>query len=145
MGAEGRTTILAYDRTTLIRVLYDVAEDWEPRDIDLDFTIIYEDGEILSDTVTTNVTKSSSEDSINSTINVFLPGEYVRAGMKFQVELKENDPYFEPPASIGPTVSPAMPDLVGIESTDRFIAVNVIPIFHDIGAGCPEAACCSKE
>lgn len=139
VGAEGRTTILAYDRTTLIRVLYDVAEDWEARDIDLDFTIIYEDGEILSDTVTTNVTKSSSEDSINSTINVFLPGEYVRAGMKFQVELKENDPYFEPPASIGPTVSPAQPDLVGIESTDRFIAVNVIPVFHDIGAGCPEA------
>ena len=139
VGAEGRTTVLAYDRSTLIRVLVDVAEDWEPRDIDLDFTLSYPDGEVLSDTITSTIDKSSLETNLSSTINIFLPGEYVRTGMKFQVSLLENDPDFVPPASIGPTVSPAEPDFVGIEGLDRFIAVNVIPIKHDLGANCADA------
>lgn len=139
VGASGRPTVLAYDRTTMIRVLVDVAEDWEPRDIDLDFVLEYEDGEVLSDTVTTTISKSSLETNLSSTINIPLPGEYVKTGMKFQVSLLENDPYATPPASIGPTVSPATPEFVGIEGLNRFIAVNVIPIKHDIGAGCAEA------
>ncbi|MGB1701460.1 MAG: hypothetical protein ACPHRO_16000, partial [Nannocystaceae bacterium] len=139
VGAEGRPTVLAYDRTTLLRVLVDVAEDWEPREIDLDFVLEYADGEVLSDTVTTMVSGSSLETNLSSTINIYLPGEYVRTGMKFQVSLLENDPYATPPASIGPTVSPAEPEYVGIEGLNRFIAVNVIPIKHDLGAGCADA------
>ena len=87
----------------------------------------------------------SSEEVYSSAINVPLSKSYFRPGMNFQVTLYDTDPALESQPVFGATKAPLVPALVGIESDDHFVSVTLVPVFHDLGAGCLPAPVVSPD
>lgn len=139
VDASGRTAPLVKNRNTLFRVMVDVDDDWQPREVAARINFFYEDGaKELGDTVAM-VEQDSLDGTLSTSINFYVPAHLIRPSMGFQVELFDlDDSRVDDPVS-GPVVSPEDPNLLGVEAQDLAIDVVVVPVKHDLGDQCRDA------
>ena len=88
---ESRNARLLDGRTTLIRVWVDVADDFEPREILAKFRFEFPDGRVEVGEVTKLVEGPTRDQSLDTSINAVVPGDFIVAGMTWQVTLHEAD------------------------------------------------------
>ena len=136
--APDRSVPMHADRPTLIRVDFDVVEDWIPRSLDAEIRIVQPDGTELSDLRSFEIDGDSDPDRLSSAIHFSLPGSVVDEGMRFQVRLWDPSPGLANAEVTGPVVSPTEPELLLDGEPPRWISLTLVPIAHDLG---PDADC----
>lgn len=139
VGADGRTAPLVKNRNTLFRVMVDVDDDWTPREVAARITFLYEDGVKEFGEVVELVEQDSLDGVLSTSINFYVPADLIRPSMSFQVELFDLDESRVDDPLSGPVVSPAEPNLLGVESQDLAIDVVLVPVKHELGDQCREA------
>lgn len=133
-----RTAPLMKQKTTLLRAMLEVEDGWVPRPVEVEIKLEYPDGREESTFFELTVEGDSEDADPGSSVFAPIPGEYIEAGMKFQINLYDLDDSLEGTPTFGAVSSPAVPDLLGIESDDLGIEVVLAPVYHDRGADCPD-------
>ena len=133
-----RTAPLVKGKKTLLRGMLEVEEGWEPREIEVEIRLVYEDGTEEAQSLSLMVNGDSEDGDPSSSIFAPIPGELIRPGMKFQLRMFDQDDSREGEALFGPVDSPSEPGLLGIQPEDLGIDVTLVPIYHDLGDDCPE-------
>lgn len=139
---DSRNARLLDGRTTLLRVWVDVADDFEPREILAKFRFEFPDGRVEVGEVTKLVEGPTRDQSLDTSINAVVPGDFIVAGMTWQVTLHEADESI-PLVADGDRgirlhgMAPEEPDDLGVLATDNEIRVRFVPINHDLGEDCP--------
>lgn len=139
VGPTERNAPLLQNRRTMIRGFWtDPTDDWEPRVIEAELTITYDDGETEVYTDEKLVEGYSAASDLNQAFVFGVESDRVLPGMKYQVSLFEVDQALadtpEPdPLPITPLDSPTY---VGIETSYQTLRVVVVPVAYDDGAGC---------
>ncbi len=140
---DSRNARLLDERTTLIRVWVDVADDFEPREILAKFHFEFPDGRVEVGEVTKLIEGPTRDQSLDTSINAVVPPDFIVAGMTWQVTLHEVDDSI-PLVADGDRgiglhgMAPEEPDDLGILATDHELKVRFVPIEHVIeGEECP--------
>jgi len=138
VGGEGRTAPLLANRITLVRAFWEIADDWEPREIEAHFTVNFPDG--TSDTKIDRklVEGPSFIGNLNEAFFWGLMAEEAQPGISYHVELFETDAAF---ADASVTEPPRLPvdgseAFVGIEESYQILKVVIVPFNYDDGEGC---------
>lgn len=137
LGPDERTQRIAKGRRTLLRVYWDVPDDWEPRELEGRLALEYADGSTRTLRETRLVDTNSHPSSLELTFSFGLEPDQVEPGMKFQASIHETDAAYE--ALPAPEEPPVSPDdgvqFLGVESADMVLEVVMVPVLFDSG-GC---------
>lgn len=147
VGAN-RVAELPQRRESLIQILWDVAPDWEPREIVGQLTILPpEGGAPLVARKTLMVEAESYAGSFDRSFWWALPAELTVTGTKFQAEFFEAQKVPEStPEPDNPPIAPAQPELVGFEDSYQVLRAVLVPIKHELeGQTCPDAPTITEE
>lgn len=143
IGPADRTSSVYSGRTTLIRVPWQPAEDFEPREIEAHLII---DSSVHEQPLVVKQTKMISEPShpgsLDRNFAWVVPGEEMVAGLKFRVELYEvNDNHADEPE---PDPLPITPtggsELLGIEEFPMELKVVLVPVDYTSDGNCKTLA-----
>lgn len=147
VGAN-RIAELPQKREALIQAMWEIAPDWEPREIVGQLTIIpADDSEPLVARKTLMVEAESYAGSFDRSFWWALPAELTLNGTKFQAEFFEKDEVPEStPEPANPPIAPAKPELIGFEDSYLVMRAVLVPIKHEIeGRDCPDAPVVTDE
>ena len=135
VGGDGRTSPLLANRITLIRAFWEIGDDWEPREIEAQFTVNYPDG--TSDTKISRamVEGESFIGNLNESFFWGLMADETQPGITYHIELFETDPAFADPSVTEP---PRLPTdgseaFVGIEDSYQVLKTVIVPFNYDAG------------
>jgi hypothetical protein len=139
IDGPGRTAQLFKNRNTFFRALWELDDDFEPRDIDFQMTFFFPDGSSESATRRFFVGGPSSQAGAENSFSIAAPAEFMVPGVHFQIELFETDFGYEDTPAPAQTAWPEQPAFVGIEESEMELRVLLVPIKHELGSGCPDA------
>lgn len=146
VGGDGRTAPLLANRITLVRAFWEIADDWEPREIEARFTVNFPDG--TSDTkIDRKVVEGESFiGNLNEAFFWGLMADEAQPGITYNIELYETDPAFADPSVTEP---PRLPTdggdtFVGIEDSYQVLKVVIVPFNYDT-PGCTAQPDLSEE
>ena len=148
LGPEERQAPLIANRITLIRALWNVGGNWQPREIEGRLILQHDDGteETLSQTKMVE-----GEAFIGDLSRAFFWGimeEQMQPGLKFRIELYEVDDALadEPLGEKVPTFPESDGfEFVGVETSYQVMKVVVVPFNYDDGSGCATSPDTSEE
>jgi hypothetical protein len=139
VDGPGRNAQLFKGRNTFFRALWELDDDFEPREIDFQITFFLPGGSSETATRRFLVEGPSAQAGLENAFWIIVPGELMVPGVHFQIELFETDFGYEDTPEPAQTAWPAEPAFVGIEETDMELRVLLVPVKHDLGEGCPDA------
>lgn len=139
LGPADRQAPLMQNRIALIRALWDIPDDWEPREIEAHLVLQYPDG-----TTETKIDRKIVDDVafLGDLSRAFFWGveaENMVPALEFRVELYEvDDALADTPE---PNPPPTVPredgfEFVGVESSYQVMKVVVVPFDYDDGDSC---------
>lgn len=135
-----RAAALIHGRTTMFRAVYELAPDWEPRQINARIHIVAPDGTEQIGEDVLMIEGPADLRVASGTFRWVIPGELAVTGAQYYVELFEVDsPYIDDPATEDVPLYPVSGrGGVGFENQDVTINVVLVPVRH-VFNGCDQS------
>ncbi len=135
-----RNAYLIANRKLLVRALYDVADDWTPRELNAKLLLSWADGSSQVVAKKFMVEADSVDGGLDGTLWWYLPADYVKPGLEYAIEVHETTSGFEHVAQGVAKMPVEGSATMGIEDSHMVLEVVLVPVHHDTGAGnCPAA------
>jgi hypothetical protein len=137
VDGAGRNTFLTSERDTLIRVHWEIAEGWEPHEVQAKLSVHKPGGEVSEKTQEVLVEGDSTPTSLSRTFFFGLAAENgeTAPGTKYQVELFEKDTEQDADLPELAAINPADgPNFIGYEQAPMELKVMLVPV-HYTGEG----------
>lgn len=143
VSEDERVAPLVKHRVTLVRALWALPDDWEPRELEGRLIITDRDGTEQIFVHTKWVQDEATEDDLSRSFFWGLSAEQVRPGLEYRVELRETSAEHGDLSEPSPLVRlPADGGRawVGVGAEDLVMKVVLVPFAYDDGAGCVTTA-----
>jgi len=138
LGAD-RTSALLANRVLLVRALWTLADDWEPREIEAVLTLHHADGETEELSDRKLVDGPAFLGSLGRAFFWGIEAEKSQPGLEYSVALYEVDVSAdEAPVPDPPPLLPADGSLapVGVEDSYQLMKIVLVPFHYDDGGAC---------
>lgn len=148
--SEDREAVLIEGRPLLIRALFELPDDWQPREITARIVLHFEDGSTQDATQTLMVDEEPQERWLDTGFFWALPAEFAQPGMRYEVALYEAG---EAPDDAEPAEEaedfPRLPQEgtadLGIAAGYRVMDVLLVPVDHQFEGGKDPENCQLEE
>jgi hypothetical protein len=132
VAPSNRLAPLVRDRNTLIRVHYEVASDWVPRELEARLLLEFEDGRSKTMIKRRTVDGPSDPNYLDGTFSFGLAAEDgdVSPGMRFKVEIYELDEAAGAGQGEGVWQTPPQLELLGIQAEPMELEIVFVPYHH---------------
>ena len=137
VGPADRNSYIIGDRDSLLRVFWEIPEDWQAREIEARLELYYPDGELVEKSQTLMVDGPSLAGDLNRGFWFALIAEEFPPGLEYHVSLWEAAPGAEGERESTTIIeSPlAGPELIGIQPETMQLKVELVPVNYQI-PGC---------